>query len=110
MNEDSINDIKTNGFGFLASGIVWGVLAGAMLAYYPEFSRGAFEFPNEKLYDYCIYCVVTSTAVGFSAGLIIDLTVRNNDARQAILKKSWMLFAFCLVAFVVSANALRRVY
>ena len=110
MNNDSVNNIKTNGFGFLASGTVWGVLVGEMLAYYPEFSRGAFEFPNEELYDYCIYCVVISTAIGLSTGLTIDLTLRNNDARQAILKKSWLLFAFCLVAFVVSANALRRVY
>ena len=96
-------------FGFLVSGLAWGLLIGAFLAYFPEFS-GAFEFPNENLYRYCVLCLIIAPAVGFIVGCILDSAISEMELRKNVIKNSWILFGFCVFLFVFLAPALTPAY
>jgi len=112
MNSNLPSNHSRNGFrfGFLVCGIAWGLLVGALLAYYPEISGGAFEFPSQELYTYCALCLAISPIVGLVVGIFIDSTVKDIESRNTILKNSWLLFAICVVTFMFFGPALVPAY
>jgi MFS family permease len=94
-------------FGFILTGIGFGMVAGVLIAYAPDFLQGAYEFPSVANAYYWTFSLGAPPIIGFISGLSVDVMV-NDSVRRKSLLKSWRrtLFFACwaLLFFIATCN------